>query len=162
MKLSRSLIVLASLTAAFATTAAAQATQDVTYAVSAINQISVSGGAQTLTVNTASAGSAPNSVASTGVTWAITTNETNKMITAQLDAPMASGVTLKADLAAPTVGTSAGAVVLDNTSAQSVVTAIDNAEQSGLSLVYTLNATTAAGVVAAATVTVTYTIADGV
>ena len=49
------------LLAGTAATASAQgaATQDVTIAVSAISQIAVTGGAQSLTVNTATAGSAP-------------------------------------------------------------------------------------------------------
>ena len=160
MKLFRSLIVFAGITA-FASTAAAQdATQNVTYAVSAINEISVSGGDQTLTVNAAVAGSAPTAVQSSGVTWAITTNETNKKVTAAIDADMATGVALTANLTAPSSGVSGGAKSL-SMAAQDVVTSIDTQDASALSLVYTLSATSAAGVVDATARVVTYTIVAG-
>jgi hypothetical protein len=149
------------LLAGVATTASAQtATQDVTIAVSAISQIAVTGGAQSLTVNTATAGNAPTA-ASVGVTWAITTNQNDQKITAEIDSPMPAGVTLTAQLAAPGgSSTSAGAVTLTTTAAD-VVNNIDTAQASGLTLQYTLAATTAAGVVASTTRTVTYTITAG-
>jgi hypothetical protein len=161
MKLFRSLIALAGVIA-FASTAAAQtATQGVTYSVSAINQISVSGGAQTLAVTTAVAGSAPTAVSSSGLTWAVTTNEANRKIVAKLDLAMATGVTLTSNLAAPSSGLSAGAVALTALD-QDMVTSIDTQDASALSLVYTLSATSAAGVVSSTTRTVTYTIMSGV
>src|SRR5688572_3761783 len=106
------------LLAGVATTASAQtATQDVTIAVSAISQIAVTGGAQSLTVNTATAGNAPTA-ASVGVTWAITTNQNDQKITAEIDSPMPAGVTLTAQLAAPGgSSTSAGVVTLTTTAA---------------------------------------------
>lgn len=162
MKRTSFLLLLAGISVVPATQAAAQtATQNVTYAVSAINQISMSG-SPSLTVNSATAGSAPNSALSTGITWAITSNETNKKVTAGLDSAMVTGVTLKANLTAPTAtGTSAGAVTL-GTVAVDAVTGMSKPEQSGISLVYTLTATTAAGVVTSKTRTVTYTIAAGI
>ena len=161
MKLFRSLIVIAGITA-FATSAAAQtATQDVTYSVSAINQISVSATAYTLAVTTATAGSAPTAASSSGLTWAITTNEDDRKVTAQLDANMPANVTLTANMTAPSSGVSGGAKALSLTTAQEMVTSIDKQEASGLSLVYTLSATTAAGVVSSGTRTVTYTIVAG-
>jgi hypothetical protein len=161
MKLFRSLIAFAGVIT-FASTAAAQtATQDVTYSVSAINQISVSGGAQTLAVTTAVAGSAPTAVSSSGLTWAVTTNETNRKVVAKLDLAMAAGVTLTSNLTAPSSGLSAGAKALTALD-QDMVTSIDTQDASALSLVYTLSATSAAGVVASTTRTVTYTIMSGV
>lgn len=161
MKLFRSLTVFAGIIA-FATTAAAQtATQNVTVSTTAINQISVSGGAQTLIVSAAVAGSAPTSVSSSGLTWAITTNESTRKVTAGIDVAMAAGMTLTTNMTAPAGATSGGAKVLAVV-AVDAVTGITKLEATGLSLVYTLSATSAAGVVAAATKVVTYTIVAGV
>lgn len=134
------------------------ATQTVSYEVSAVDQISVSG-SPSLVVNSATAGSALNSATASG-TYAITTNGTNRKITASIDSNMPSGVTLTVALGAPTGGTSAGAVTL-NTTAKDVVTGITQVNQSGLSVSYGLSATLAAGVVSAANKTVTYTITAG-
>lgn len=149
------------LLAGTAVTASAQgtATQDVTIAVNAISQIAVTGGAQSLSVSTATAGGAPTD-ATASVTWAITTNQMDQKITAQINSAMPANVSLSAELAAPGSATSAGAVAL-TTTAQDVVNNIDTAEASGLALTYTLSATTAAGVVASTTRTVTYTITAG-
>lgn len=164
MKVFRSLIVLAGI-AAFAGTAAAQATgtatQVVTYSVEAINQISLSSPTQTLAVTTATAGSAPDSKSSTGLTWAVTTNETSQKVTAAIDVAMPTGVTLTTNMWAPALATSGGALALGIT-AVDAVTGITTLNETGLSLVYTLSATSAAGVVDSATRTVTYTIMTGV
>lgn len=159
MKVARSLAIALVAHALLAPAAAAQSTanQTVTYAVSAIDELSVGGGAVALTVNAATAGSQPSAVQSTGLTYAITTNGTSKKITAQLNANTASGVTLQVQLAAPSGGTSAGAVTL-GTVAADVVTGITRLAGSALGLTYTLSATAAAGVVTATPVTVTYTI----
>lgn len=160
MKHIRHAAVLAVAAAAFAAPRAhAQtATQTVSYEVTAINEISVSG-SPSLVINDATAGSGLTSASASG-TYAITTNQTNRKITAQLDSNMPSGVTLAVTLAAPTGGTSAGAVSL-STTAQDVVTGVSNVNQSGLSIGYTLSATVAAGVVPAGNRTVTYTITAG-
>ena len=147
------------LAAAFSGSAHAQtATQDVSYEVQAINQLAFSG-SPTLTISTATAGSAPTSV-NASATYAITTNETNQKVTAQIDSDMPSGVGLSVSLAAPSGGTSAGAVSL-STTAQDVVTGISTVNASGLGVSYTLTATSAAGVVPAGSRTVTYTIVAG-
>lgn len=134
------------------------ATQTVSYEVAAVNEISVSG-SPSLVINSATAGSGLSS-ASASATYAITTNETNRKVTAQIDSNMPSGVTLSVTLDAPTGGTSAGAVNL-STTAQDVVTGVSSINQSGLSITYGLSATVAAGVVAAGNKTVTYTITAG-
>jgi hypothetical protein len=138
--------------------AAQSATQDVTLEVQAINQIAFTG-SPSLVISTATAGSAPTSV-SANATYALTTNETDRKITAQLDSDTPSGVTLSAALAAPSGATSAGAVQL-STLAQDVVTAITPVNASGLNVTYTLTATAAAGVVPSTSRTVTYTIVAG-
>jgi hypothetical protein len=134
------------------------ASQDVTIEVQAINELAFTG-SPSLVISSASAGSAPTS-ATANATYAITTNESNRKITAQLDADLGSELTLTANLAAPSGATSAGATALGLT-AQDVVTGINPVNASGLNVTYTLTATAAAGVVSAATHTVTYTITAG-
>lgn len=138
--------------------AAQQATQDVSFEVQAINQLAFTG-SPSLVISTATAGSAPTS-ATANASYAITTNESNRKITAAINSNMPSGTTLSVSLAAPSGGSSAGAVSL-STTAQDVVTGVSTANASGLSVTYTLQATAAAGVVAAGTRTVTYTIVAG-
>ncbi len=141
--------------------AANSATQTITFEVQAINEISVSGNPAALIVSAATAGSQPNEVSNALTTYAITTNGTSKKITGALDAAMPSGVTLEANLAAPTVGTSAGDVALTAV-AQDMVTGIAEVADASSAITYTLGATVAAGVLASDTCVVTYTIADGV
>lgn len=134
------------------------ATQDVTLEVQAIDQLAFTG-SPSLVISSATAGSAPTS-ATANATYAITTNETDRKITAEIDSDTPSGVTLSASLAAPSGATSAGAVQL-STTAQDVVTGIGTVNASGLNVTYTLSATSAAGVVPSTTRTVTYTIVAG-
>jgi hypothetical protein len=133
--------------------------QVVTFEIQAINEIAITG-TPSLTINAATAGQAPDAVTNSGSSWAITTNEVNKKVTASLDAAMPTGVTLKAQLAAPSGATSAGSVAL-GTAAVDVVTGISKLNASGLGLSYNLAATSAAGVVESDTRTVTYTIVSG-
>ena len=84
------------------------ATQTVTYQVTAINQISITGAAPTLIVNTAVAGSAPSTTSSSGITWAVTTNQTGAKINASIPSVMPAGLTLSANMGAPAGATSAG------------------------------------------------------
>ena len=130
-----------------------------TFQVSAINQVSVSG-TPSLTINAAVAGSAPTTVTATGSTYSVTTNQSGAKITAAIDAAMPTGVTLSTTLAAPSGGTSAGIKSLSAT-ATDVVTGITKLNAAGLAITYQLDATAAAGVVASATRTVTYTITGG-
>ena len=152
--------ILASMILLGAASAQAQtANQNVTFQVNAINQISVAG-SPSLTINTATAGSAPTA-ATAAATWAVTTNQSNAKITAQLDSDMPSGLTLEVNLGAPTGATSAGATALSSASVD-LVTGITQVAQSALSIGYSLSATTAAGVVGSTSRTVTYTITGGV
>lgn len=139
-------------------TAGAQ-TQTVTFAVDAINQIALSG-SPSLTISTATAGSQPTSATSTGATWAVTTNTTNAKVTAALDSDMPAGLTLKVNVAAPSVGSSAGAVAL-TAAGVDVVTGVTKVAESGMAVTYTLDATVAVGVVASGTRVVTYTVTGG-
>lgn len=161
MKAGRILATMALLTAVTSTASAqasSTATQTVTFQVNAINQIAFSG-SPSLTISTATAGSAPTS-ATANATWAVTTNQTGAKITASINSAMPSGLTLSVDLTAPTGGSSAGIQAL-GTTAVDVVTGITQLAESGLNLTYTLDAATTAGVVASASRTVTYTITGG-
>jgi hypothetical protein len=141
-------------------TAQAQtATQTVTYAVNAINQIAFVG-APSLTITTAVAGSAPTSVTNAASTWAVTTNQSGAKITASLASNMPAGLTLSANLVAPVTAASAGLQSL-STTAVDVITTLTKLNQGGMAVTYKLDATAAAGVVASQTRVVTYTITGG-
>lgn len=143
---------------ATAAPASAQVTQDVNIAVNAISQIAVTGGAQTLTISTATAGSQPTP-ATASVNWAVTTNQVNQKVTASIDANMPAGLTLQAQMEAPTGGLSTGPNAL-STASVDLVTGISTLAEGALDLTYTLNANVSAGVVSTSR-TVTYTITVG-
>jgi hypothetical protein len=142
-----------------ASLSAQTATQNVTFQVDAINQISASG-SPSLVINTATAGSNPTQ-ASAAATWAVTTNQSGAKITASINSAMPAGLTLQVNMSAPAGGSSAGASTL-STTAVDVVTGITKLAQSGIAIGYTLDATPAAGVIASTSRTVTYTITGGV
>lgn len=155
MALAGAAAILAPLGAASAQTA----TQVVRFEVTAINQIGVSGSAAPLAISTATAGSSLTSVTSSGSSLAVTTNETNKKITAALDQPLPDGVTLEVTLAAPSGASSASFVSL-STSGSDLVTGISATNAASLPLTYRLSATPRANV-GVQTRTVTYTIVSG-
>jgi len=159
MKFIRYAVPAFALVAAAAVDASAQApSQDVSFEVQAINELAFTG-SPSLVISAATAGSAPTS-ATANASYAITTNQTGRKITASLSADMPTGLTLSVNLAAPSGAASAGTVAL-GTVAQDVVTGIGTVSASGLNVTYTLSATVAAGVVASDTRTVTYTITTG-
>ena len=149
------------LTIGFSSTlASAQtATQTVTFAVTAINQISATG-SPSLTVTTATAGNQPAAATDASSTWAVTTNQTGAKISASIPTPMPAGLTLSVNLAAPSGAASSGLTAL-GTTAVDLVTTITKVAQLGMTATYELTATAAAGVVASSTRVVTYTIAGG-
>jgi len=136
------------------------ATQTVTFAVNAINQIAFVG-TPSLTITTAVAGSQPTSATVGTSTWAVTTNQSNAKISASIPLAMAAGLTLSVNLTAPATATSAGLQPL-TTTAVDLVTVITKLAVGSLSATYQLDATAAAGVVTSATRVVTYTISGGV
>jgi hypothetical protein len=138
--------------------AAQAATQALSFQVDAINQIAFTG-SPSLVISTAVAGANPNS-ASTSVTWAVTTNQSNAKITGSLNAAMPANVMLTVDLAPPAGAAGAGVQALSTTSVD-LVTGITRVAEGGLVVTYSLSATAAAGVVASTTRTVTYTITGG-
>lgn len=133
------------------------ATQTVTFAVSAINELSVSGNPGALTITTATAGAAPSVATDATSSYAITTNETSRRITGSIETNMPDGVTLSITLAAPTGAASMGKRQL-STTATELVSGISTLNESGKTITYELSATSAAGVISSATRTVTLTI----
>ena len=146
--------------AAVNTASAQTATQTVTFQVTAINQIAVTG-APSLVINAAAAGTAPTSATSSVGSWSVTTNQSGASITASIASAMPTGVTLSANLTAPAGATSTGLTAL-GTVAVNVVTGITKLNSAALGLAYQLDATAAAGVVSSSTRVVTYTITGGV
>ena len=135
------------------------ATQVVQFEVRAISQLGISGNPSSLVINSATAGSQPASVMSSGTSYAITTNEVNQKIIASIDQSMPAGVTLEVALAAPSGASSAGTVAL-GTSGADVVTGISNLRESALPISYRLSATASAQL-GQSTRTVTFTIVAG-
>ena len=136
------------------------ATQVIHFEVRSINQIAVTGAPEPLVINTATAGSAPASVTANGGSFAITTNEANKKITASLDAALPSGVRLEIALAPPNGAASSGDVPL-GIAAADVVTGISTLSATALPITYRLSADATARMAAPATRTVTFTIVSG-
>jgi hypothetical protein len=157
----RWMVIRATATLFVANTALAQtATQVVRFQVSPINQIAVSGNPAPLVIGSATAGSAPTPVSAAGTTYAITTNETNQKITASIDQPMPTGVTLEVTLAPPGGAASAGAVTL-GTAGCDVITGISATNAASLPITYRLSAVTNAQMNTPADRTVTFTIVSG-
>jgi len=125
--------------------------------VGQVLSFSVSGNPATLTMTSAIAGSAPNSVVNATTTYAVTTLLGTWKIRAQLGTPLPTGVTLTLSLSAPSGATSQGPVAL-TTTAQDLVKGITTGINSGLTITYTLAATSAAGVVSLRSVGVTLTV----
>ena len=144
-----------------ATSASAQTdTQDVTVVVQEVNEIVVSGNVS-ITLNSLDGGGDYNDVTDASTTYDLTTNGTNKKITAVLGAEYATGISLAVLLGAPTGATAAGsAQTLNASTATDLVTGISNSG-SGLSISYTASATSAAATNGAGeTQTVTFTVTD--
>jgi hypothetical protein len=139
--------------------AAATAAQTVTYQVTAISELSVSGNPGALIISTATAGTGPDAVNDTTTSYGITTNASSQKITGAINSNMPAGVTLSVTLAS-TGATSQGKKSL-STAATDLVTGISALTESGKGISYELAATSAAGVVGSATKTVTLTITEG-
>ncbi|OFX15320.1 MAG: hypothetical protein A2Z18_08100, partial [Armatimonadetes bacterium RBG_16_58_9] len=113
-----------------------------------------------LNITSTTAGSDPATVTDATTTYNISTNQTNRKITAAINTAMPSGTTLTITMAAPTSGVSAGAVTLSATAADAV-TSIDTEAASSKTITYGFTATMAAGVISSASKTVTLTITAG-
>ncbi len=135
--------------------AGSSASHDVTVTVSAINEVAISGGNITLTIDAATPGSDPDPATdSTSCDLSWTTNEASKKITVAAGAAI-SGATLKVQAANVSGGTSAGQVTISDT-AQDFVTGISSTTGS-CDLSYEASATASQGT-SSNTHTITYTI----
>jgi hypothetical protein len=160
-RLDRRLVVcIGALVGAFSSAPAQSATQVVTFSVIPINRVAVTGAPAPLVINSAVAGQAPTSVSAAGGSYAVTTNEANKKITASVNQALPAGVSLEVSLAAPSGASSPGSVAL-GTSASDVVTGISSLNAAALPITYRLTAAPTAQVSGAATRTVTFTIVSG-
>ena len=142
------------------TFAAMSGTISVSLTIDPINEINIAGTALNLTVNAAVAGAQPTQV-SQSTTYSISTNcaANTKKLTAAINSSMPSGLTLGLNVAAPTGAVSAGNTTITNVAAD-VVTGIDGVAESGIAMTFYLDATVAAGVVSAASKTLTLTLVD--
>jgi hypothetical protein len=118
------------------------AQQVITYRIDAVNEISINGGPNSLVI----AGDKDLQKSVRSVSWAITTNETNKRVVGSLDADMPSGLTLFAKLEAPAGSFSSGSVVL-STTPRDLLTGISRVAEDNLKMTYTLTAETDTSVV---------------
>ena len=156
------LTVLALVTAAFAAQAVAgpSATQTVSFEVAPITEIHASG-SPSLVINSATGAGGTLVNATASGTYAITTNQHGRKITAKLDNDMPNNVTLTLTMAAPLGGgTAMGSPVTLSQVETDMVTAVVPVSESGLSLNYELSADETAGVVAPQNRTVTFTITE--
>jgi hypothetical protein len=122
-----------------------------------INEIAISG-SPTLTINSAVPGHEPQPVLDTSSSYAITTNGTNKKLTASIDRQMPANTTLEIQCATPGVGASKGFVALSTVSAD-VVNGISHIAATNKVITYRFSATTAAGIITSSC-TVTLTLTD--
>ena len=167
MKMFKSLVLAFVLFAGMANVAFAQADDHVVnIEVQAINEILIAGDV-TLTISSATPGSDP-APATDATSYAVTTNDAGgtTRITASTDQNVATlgdgpanDLALAVTAAAPTGGTSAGAVTL-STVATNVVTGMAAVSEAGVALSYSLTATAETGQVASTAITVTYTIVN--
>ncbi|MFP4459746.1 MAG: hypothetical protein ACLFSQ_09185 [Candidatus Zixiibacteriota bacterium] len=135
----------------------------INYDVDPINELEITDGSVSLTVNSATAGSEPDAATTASSTYGITTNEDAKKITAAIDSDMEDNVTLSIDVSAPSTGTGAGSTDISATAtgaAADVVTAIGAVAESGLNIDFDLSATVAAGTISGGSRTLTLTVTD--
>ena len=159
MKTLKSLITLLVFSFIVASSAFAQsnyASQQVTVNVQEINAISV-GGSVSLSINTTTAGENPDPIESTS-SYNISSNGTDKKITAQLDEDMPEGLTLQSNMSAPRGAQSTGYQTLSS-NAVDLCSGVTKVMGSGLQILHKATATL---VVAPQTYsrTVTYTITN--
>lgn len=144
--------------------AQATATQTLTLAVNTVYKITTSGNPAPLTITTGTAGSDNlTAVSDNSTTYSITQNFGNTVkITANLDAALPAGYTLRMTLAS-TKGTSAGSVDISNAtsgSAVNVVTSIQRGADAGQAISYTFSALASAGTLSSTAKTVTLTLTN--
>jgi hypothetical protein len=113
----------------------------------------------TLTISTATPGGQPIGTTNNTGKYSVTAVSGRVKVTAQLDTPLPSGVTLTITLAAPIGAVSMGGVTL-NTTAQDVVRFVPIGDYSNLSVNLALSSSVGAGVVPFNTSHITLTLVD--
>lgn len=146
--------------AMFAGVSGAQTTtQSITYTISPINVIAVTG-APSLVINSAVTGNQLTAATDATSTWSVTSNSGSaspKSLKASINTDMPMGVTLEVNASSPTNGTSAGFQSL-STTAVALVTGINLSTSASLTISYRLSALLTAGAAALSSKTVTYTL----
>jgi hypothetical protein len=149
-----------SLLVADTATAQATATQNVTVTVAEINALSVSGPVTLNIDNVVAAGDQPSQASDASSSYNITTNGTDKKITAVLDTDFPTGISVNVQFAAPGSGAvSTGAQQL-STSALEVVTGVSQMAASNVAISYAAAATVDAEPTSGETRVVTFTVTD--
>lgn len=121
--------------------------------------LSVSGPPASMIIATSIAGNQPTNIVQAGTSYTVTAKKSagTKKIVGQLSAPMPTGTTLTINLAAVIGSVSTGAVALDMT-ARDLVISVERENATSAAITYTFAATVAAGVVPAQTRTVIFTL----
>lgn len=135
------------------------AQQTVSFQITAINEIAVSGNPGQLVVNASNAGEDPDPATDDTTSYSVTTNGELKKIVGKIDSAMPSNTKLEAQLAATTGGSSAGYVELGELD-QNLVTGISLLSESGKTITYRFSAQAEAGTLSGQR-TVTFTLTDG-
>ena len=131
--------------------------QNVEITVNPINELIVSNSDVALSINSASAGSDPVAATDTSTTMSYTTNQSDKKITAVLNNPYSTGLTLEVEVESDS-GTSQDPVPL-STTAVDVITDLSNAADAEQQITYTASATVEASSGTQSQI-VTFTITD--
>ncbi len=134
-----------------------EANQTVTFEVSPISELTVSGDPGVLHITAAVAGEEPTDVDDASTTYSLTCNEVDRKITARLDEAMPTGMELLLEMAAPEGATSLSFMSLTALD-QNIVTGITCVAENGKTITYRCCADADAGVVAPDSRTVTLTL----
>jgi len=120
------------------------ATQTVSFKVQVINEISVSGSPGPLLLNVSKAGAEPAAVEDSSTRYAITSNLNNMKITGKLDSEMPAYTALHITLTPPSGAYGCGEQNL-STTAQDLITGINQTKGSDLPISYKFSAQAQAG-----------------
>jgi len=135
------------------------AQQTVSFQITAINEIAVSGNPGQLVVSTSNAGEDPDPATDATTSYSVTTNGEFKKVVGKIDSAMPSNTKLEVELVAPTGGSSQGYVELAETD-QNLATGISKLSESGKTITYKFSAQAEAGTLSGQR-TVTFTLTDG-
>lgn len=141
------------------TMAASSAVQIVSVPVATITSFTTSGNPSVLAINMAVPGFQPDNAVNAETTYNISTNESNKKITAMLNCNMPANTYLKIRLVAPNEAMSMGDVTLSTMPAD-LVTGISKVAESGKKITYTFSSTVAVGMIASGMRTVVLTVTN--